>query len=409
VISGTPTSAGDAIFTVTALDINGNTGSRQYTLDPRPDPALDPDVIGLVSAQVAATQRFASAQIDNISRHLESLHGDFNPCSYNFGIAPPIDRAGQNPANGYNPYAGDVTGADLAPPAARPLPGRRDCALDWATSMAAWTAGSFQFGSMTPSGLSNSNRFYSAGLTAGLDLRLNHNVIVGAAIGYGADRTDVGSDGTRSDAASYTAIGYASVRLYDPLFLDTSLGYGSLGFDNRRWVSGDSTIVSGNRKGSYWFGAATLSLELGRDGVKFAPYVGGNYMSAKLDGYSESGASSELLTFQQSTFSATSAVAGLRGSIDMPTAFGILTPNARIEYRNTWLSAYDQSMYYSDLGSGVLSTIAQPGTKQGTTTAALGLRARTPGGLTTEIEYGVSGGTGSLLAQTLRAQLRLPF
>jgi outer membrane autotransporter protein len=262
---------------------------------------------------------------------------------------------------------------------------------------------------MTPSGLTDANRFYTAGLTAGVDMRIHDDVIIGVAVGYGADRTDVGSDGTRSDGTSYTAMAYASLRLYDPLFLDTALGYGTLGFDNRRFVSGDSTIVSGNRKGSYWFGAASLSLELGRDGIKFAPYVGGNYMSAKLDGYNESGTSGELLTFQQSTFSATSAIVGLRGSIDMPTAFGMLTPNARLEYRNTWLSTYDQSMYYTDLGPGVLSTIAQPGTRQGTTTAAVGLRARAPGGLTAELEYGVSEGTGALLAQTLRAQLRLPF
>ena len=67
----------------------GNTGSRAYTLTNRPDPALDPEVQGLVSAQVATTQRFASAQITNIGRHLEGLHGEFTPCSFNFGIAPP--------------------------------------------------------------------------------------------------------------------------------------------------------------------------------------------------------------------------------------------------------------------------------------------------------------------------------
>ena len=255
----------------------------------------------------------------------------------------------------------------------------------------------------------DANRFYTAGLTAGVDFRANDNAIIGAAFGYGADRTDVGSNGTRSDASNISAMLYASLRLYHPLYLDLAGGYGTLGFDNRRWVSGDSTIVSGNRKGSYWFGAATMSLELGRDGIKFAPYVGGDYMSATLKGYNESGGSSQLLTFEQSTFNATSLVAGLRGSIDMPTAFGVLTPNARIEYRETWLSSYDQSMYYSDLGSGILSTISQVGTKQGTTTAALGLRARGSGGLTAEVEYGVSTGSGSLLAQTIRAILRLPF
>ena len=92
VISGTPTTLGTATFTVQARDVNGDIGTRAYTLVNRPDPALDPEVIGLIGAQVATAQRFALAQNDNIARHLESLHDQFNPCSFNFGIAPPIEQ-----------------------------------------------------------------------------------------------------------------------------------------------------------------------------------------------------------------------------------------------------------------------------------------------------------------------------
>lgn len=142
---------------------------------------------------------------------------------------------------------------------------------------------------------------------------------------------------------------------------------------------------------------------------KVAPYIGGNYLSATLDSYSETGASAQLLNFEQSTFSATSAAVGLRGSIDIPVSFGVLTPTARVEYRQTYVSSYDQSMYYSDIGSGFTSTFTQvPGT-QNTTTGALGLRARAPGGMSAELEYGVSSGTGSLWMQGIRAALRLPF
>ena len=97
VISGTPTSGGAVSFTVQALDVNGNIGSRAYSLNNRADPALDPEVQGLISAQVASAQRFASAQVNNVARHLEGLHDHFNPCSFNFGVAPPIDPAQQQP------------------------------------------------------------------------------------------------------------------------------------------------------------------------------------------------------------------------------------------------------------------------------------------------------------------------
>ena len=91
VISGTMTTQGSFSFTISALDTLGNTGSRAYALASRKDPALDPEVIGLVNAQVAAARRFASAQIDNLSRHLERLH-NFNPCSVDFGVSLAADR-----------------------------------------------------------------------------------------------------------------------------------------------------------------------------------------------------------------------------------------------------------------------------------------------------------------------------
>jgi uncharacterized protein YhjY with autotransporter beta-barrel domain len=431
VISGTPTGTGDETFTVQALDVNGNIGTRQYTLDPRPDPALDPEVQGLVIAQVATTQRFAAAQIGNVGRHLETLHDHFDPCSFQFGMTPPIDPIAQqqsygapygtqpyaNPNQLYSPYAGYGTpvpvGAEgYATPRQqimRRTPGLSDCAADWASSMSFWTAGSFQFGNMTPSGLSSANHFNTAGVTAGVDTRVSDHLIVGASFGYGADRSDIGQNGTRSDATSLSGSLYASVRPFNPVFLDASVGYGTLGFDNRRWVTGDGSMVSGTRSGSYWFGSLKASLELARDGVKFAPYVTADFTQATLDSYAESGSSAQLLTYNQMTFNALSGAVGLRGSVDIPVPFGTLTPTARIEYRQTSLSAYDQSLYYTDLGAGLSSTFSQAAGVQSVTSGALGLRARAPGGLTAELEYGVAGGSGSLLAQTLRAALSMPF
>jgi uncharacterized protein YhjY with autotransporter beta-barrel domain len=408
VISGTPTGSGVASFTIQATDINGNTGTRAFTLSNRPDPASDPDVQGLITAQVAAAQRFASAQIDNVSHHLESLHNEFKPCSVNFGIAPPLDPGA--PIVSKDPWGP----AYVTPPYAQQqaisrAPGTPDCALDWASSMAFWTAGSFQFGSMTPTGLSSANHFLSSGLTAGIDLRLTEHLIVGAALGFGSDRSDVGVNGSRSDATSFSGTLYASLRPFDPLFVDASAGYGLLNYDNRRWVTDDSTMVSGKRTGSFWFGGVTASLELGRGAMKFAPYVRADFISATLGGYAEQGSSLELLNYDQMRFNATSGAVGLRGSIDVPTSFGMVTPNARLEYRTTAQSAYDQSMYYLDLGPSTASTFSMPAGTYGTTTGTLGLRVRGSGGLTVELEYGLTRGTGALQAQTIRAALRVPF
>ena len=163
VISGTLTAAGANSFTIQALDVNGNTGSRAYSLTNRPDPALDPEVIGLVNAQVAVARRFASAQIDNVTRHLESLHDHFNPCSVDFGVSlPPTDVKGR-------PYPGASPGAasrsyDPHSPAgqvARRTPSPQDCAANggWASQLSAWVSGAVQFGSATPDGLATSPNY----------------------------------------------------------------------------------------------------------------------------------------------------------------------------------------------------------------------------------------------------------
>ena len=424
VISGTPTGPGTASFTVQATDVNGNTGTRAYALSNRPDPALDPEVQGLIAAQVAAAQRFASAQIDNIALHLERLHGHFDPCSVNIGVAPPIQQGSAypdyaNPNSLYSPSANygrsavglpsgyaPAPGAAAQPAQAAPRPpGASDCASDWAL----WTAGSFQFGSMTPNGVSADNHFTTAGMTAGVDIRVGDNLIVGAALGMGIDRSDVGQNGTRSNASSFSGALYASLRPFDPLFFDGALGYGTLGYDNRRWVSDDSTTVSGTRKGSYWFGTLEASYEMRRGQVKFAPYARTNFIAATLNGYAEGGPSAELLTYDAMKFNAVSGAIGLRGSIDIPMSFGVFSPTARFEYKQTSQSAFDQSMYYSDLGAGTSSTFSQPAGVYAMTTGALGFRARTASGLAAEVEYGVSGGTGALRMQSLRGTVRMPF
>jgi hypothetical protein len=86
-ITGTPTSIGTFTVTVQAIDPNGNVGSRGYTINTaRLDPTQDPNVRALVAAQAATTRRFADAQVVNVTRHLESLHNDFDPCGVTFAV-----------------------------------------------------------------------------------------------------------------------------------------------------------------------------------------------------------------------------------------------------------------------------------------------------------------------------------
>jgi uncharacterized protein with beta-barrel porin domain len=253
------------------------------------------------------------------------------------------------------------------------------------------------------------NHFNTGGITAGIDIRPSDSLIVGIAVGYGGDRSDIGNSGSRSDSTSLSGALYACMSLLNPFFLDAAIGYGTLDFNNRRYVTADGTFADGTRKGSYWYGALKGSAELARGNVKFTPYVSVDFTQTNLDGYGEEGSSVQLLTYNSTKFNALSGAVGLRAAIDIPMSFGILTPNARAEYKHTSLSSYDQAMYYSDLGPASSSSFGQAVGVTNITTGSLGLRARSPGGLGVELEYSMSVGSNSYQAQTIRGAVRIPF
>jgi uncharacterized protein with beta-barrel porin domain len=238
---------------------------------------------------------------------------------------------------------------------------------------------------------------------------VHEDLIVGAAVGYGGDRTTVGTNGTQSNATSVSATLYGSYRPFDDWFIDASIGYGVLGYDNTRWVSDDNTTVAGSRKGGYWFGSVSTGYEVTHGEIHLMPYVRADFMSGQLNGYAEQGASAELLTYDTTKFGSVAGTLGLRGTYDMPMSWGVLTPTARVEYRQALDGAFQQSMFYSDLGSSLSSTLNQGAASRGSVNTSVALRGRGANGIASELEYGAQSGSGHLLSQTVRASLKVAF
>ena len=71
--------------------------------------------------------------------------------------------------------------------------------------------------------------------------------------------------------------------------LTATIGYGQLGYDNRRFVADDSITVTGSRKGSYWFGAATVGYEFKYARLRLSPYLRADFMRAELDSLCRAG------------------------------------------------------------------------------------------------------------------------
>jgi outer membrane autotransporter protein len=132
-------------------------------------------------------------------------------------------------------------------------------------------------------------------------------------------------------------------------------------------------------------------------------------MSAQLDGYSEQGSSAALITYRSMAFHSVAGTLGLRGSWDIAREWGVLTPTARAEYRYAFDGSFQQSMYYADLGPGQNTILSQGSATRGMVNTNFGLRARSQGGITAELDYGISGASPKQQSQTVRGLLKLPF
>ncbi|HTV35371.1 MAG TPA: putative Ig domain-containing protein [Xanthobacteraceae bacterium] len=396
-ITGTPTGQGSFSVTIQATDANGDIGSRAYAaFQVRPNPALDPDVQGLVAAQAATARQFAATQITNVGGHLEGLHDAFDPCMLNVGLGVTV----------VDPTTGLPTNDPNANPQAPRgnLPGT--CAGRLATQfpLAFWTGGTAQFGTTSVNG--SNNQFSSGGLTFGLDGRISNALIVGAAVGYGSDHTDVGTDGTLSIAHNADAMFYASYQPFDHIFFDAIAGYGALGFNNQRFDSFSGSMFAGTRGGSEWFGSITASTDFRTGALKVSPYLRADFMTATLQSYGEQGPSSLALTYGAVSFGSTGGVVGLRGSYDIPTSWGVLSPTGRLEFRHELDDGFNQAMFYSDLGAGQTYVLNEAEASQNLVTGMIGLRARAGTNLFAEFEYGATAGSNSTIMQTIRAAFR---
>jgi uncharacterized protein YhjY with autotransporter beta-barrel domain len=408
VITGTPTTAASFTFTFVVHDINGNFGSRAYTLSTLLlDPTTDPEVQGLVAAQATMARQFTDAQTSNVLRHLEGLHDNFNPCGLNFGInastynAPP------------SAYPSDPTAGSAFPPVNKdPLPPPRPATPASTCDpsgppIAIWASGAMEFGRMTSTGLLvDSTKFSTSGLTAGIDVHAADQLVVGAAVGYGVDHTDIGLRGSVSDANNLNGIAYASYKPAESVFVDAVVGYGSLNFNNTRWVDLDNTSVAGKRDGSAWFGSISVSTDFRRGALKFSPYVRLDAMSARLDQYSEAGDVNAALTYQATNISSIGGAVGLRGSLDICDGADTYTPTMRLEYKRAFDGGFTQMMYYNQTGPGTLYALNQDGTTRNLFTGALGLRARFGTAATLDLEYSLTAtpsGDTSWQSQMIRA------
>jgi uncharacterized protein with beta-barrel porin domain len=456
-------SGSTATFTTSSLSVgahsivatyNGDAHNTAATSSPtsvnvgaRPNPANNPDVTGLVAAEVAAATRYGQTQIDNAFRRLEQIHDEDDEGSSPGRTVPPPGSAaagglasvGQPPANGQAaPGAALASASDFGGLAAmgQPLayaPGLLDTHLDSQSALGQavatigsslpaafealnktadlpfhiWSAGALEFGALKPDGTYD-NRFSTSGLTIGLDRDFGAGLRAGVAFGAGFDDTTVGTDGTKSASWAYNASLYASYRFMPHTFVDVIAGYGVMRFDLQRWSTDGAVMLSGTRGGADAFGSVGLTEEVKWGDVKLSPYGRLDVVRASLDAYSETGSSTWALSYGRLDTTTFTGVLGARVAYPIAMSWGTLTPMARLEYSHAFDGGYTQNLGYADLTGGSYS-FSGASSVSDVYTAGLSLRAESGNALSLDLEYLLSGSGRQFEGQEIRASVRQAF
>ncbi|QSX80098.1 putative Ig domain-containing protein [Lysobacter solisilvae] len=318
----------------------------------RPDPTQDAEVQGLLVAQSAAAKRFAHGQIDNFQSRMERLHDAGAGQGFDNGLTVAItrrchdgraERPGERCAD--EPLGSPVSSA--ASPAGETPSGPGSQA-----PVGIWTAGAMAFGDYDLRGPGNGFEFETSAVSLGVDYRFSPGLVLGGGVGYGRDVTDVGDNGTRSEASARSLALYGSHQPADNFFVDLLLGYQSLSYDSRRHVTATGGMVTGDRDGDQWFGSLSTTYEKREESYTLAPYLRLDVARGELDAFTEQGDPVYALHYSQQDVDSTTGNLGLRVEFRRRTGWGLFSPLLRLEYQHDFEDPGVATLTYADLLGG---------------------------------------------------------
>ena len=401
---GVPTTPGTYAFSVSVVDANGASGvfAQTIVVEPRPDPTQDPTVRGILASQISAASRFGSAQIENVGARVRMLHLGQDPCSFTFDVGANIRW--ERPTSTAAEAAGAVPAEKGDPKKDEEKKDEKKKRCD--SPFAVWAGGNVDFGFLRPSTATDRSDFTTSGLTLGADARVMPGLVLGGALGYGRDASDVGSSGSDSRAQTVNATFYGSYQPLKSVYVDFALGYGSLSYDSMRWQN--SALMLGGRDGSQTFGSLGISGVLSSGGLQLMPYGRVDRVRSRLGGYMESGPSSIALSYGDVNAIEDVVAAGLYVSYRIPLGRASLEPSLRLEARRIRASSVDQTLSYADLPAiGYVLTEGSASDTQAL--GGLGLMLRMADESSLGFEYSYTGSSGTYRSETVRAILRAPF
>ncbi|MEP7058709.1 MAG: autotransporter outer membrane beta-barrel domain-containing protein [Caldimonas sp.] len=355
-----------------ALVAAASTAGVAAAADERANPVADPRVTTLLNRQAAAARRMAAAQIANLQRRLQALHGSDAACDR---PAPPPPRAASAPPPPVERPAPAALTLGEPPVASRPTHASLPLASCRRSDVGtAWTGGAIEIGSAKAEG--QGFGFHSKGVTLGADRGLGHGLTLGVGVGVARDQDGSAAEGGASTTDAVAAAAYLSYRPSNALFIDAIAGYGDLQMSSLRRLD-DRISFSGERRGSEQYAALAAGYRLDVGGADLAPYARFDALRATLRGYTETDGGVDALRYQRQGVPALKVAVGVEGSSRIETRLGNLSPRGRVELRHEWDRTGAAPIGYADSASSAYAVDASESARNAVTTgfgAKLALR-----------------------------------
>jgi uncharacterized protein YhjY with autotransporter beta-barrel domain len=403
----------------------GNAGASapaliSVTVVGRTDPTRDADVMGVVAAHAAAADRFARAQIGNFQQRLEALHVRRPEPKAEVEPEPekaaerkkPVMVASADNLLGIMPAATTSALSSALATSAMSLASSQSLSVNGAAGIgdgtSAWIAGNVRFGHRDANGTTNT-RFTSDGVSVGVDRRFGDRLALGVGLGFARDRSDIGAQGSKSDADGKAVAVYGSFQPGARTFVDAVAGYASLDFDSDRFVPLANDFARASRRGDQWFGSIAAGYEHRIEGLLVSPYARLDYASTRLKQATERGAGLNALTYFDQTLRMFEGSVGVRVESQHDTRFGSVRPRARIEFTHDFEGDRSASLAYADdFGTRYIATPA--GVKRNALLLGVGSDFTLgAGGLKLGLDYFARRSSHTDLDQGVRLMLTAPL
>lgn len=265
----------------------------------------------------------------------------------------------------------------------------------------------------------------TSGLTAGVDYRVNDSWVVGAALGYTRQDTELGDGGGDVDASGWSVTGYSTWYHSRNWYLDGVLSYGSNDYDLSRSivyqiVGANGTVTQVNQvarastDGDQWMASIAGGRDFQKGPWSFGPYLRASYQRVEFDAYDEqlqAGPGSGLgLAVQSRALKSMTGVLGGKVSYAMSRDWGILLPYAQLEWEHEFKDDPQQVVtrfLYDPTGTVIRLNGQEIDTDY--FNIGVGLSAVFPGGRSGFIYYERVAGSEGLSQDSLSLGVRIEF